>query len=92
VARWKELPRDWIDFIETAEISGAFEEAFKKLETEAARAWKLAHERMTEWVPKIAYFVVLLLVAVLVAKLMYQVEFAPIIDAEKQIDDATGGR
>jgi type II secretory pathway component PulF len=89
VLRWKQLPRDWIDFIETGEISGAFETTFKKLEEEAARAWKLAQERMAEWVPKIVYFVVLLIVAAQVAKLMYKVEIEPIVDAEKQIDDAT---
>jgi len=86
VSQWKQLPRDWVDFIETAELSGAFEEAFKKLEAEAARSWKLAQERMAEWLPKIVYFVVLIMVAALVARLVYQAEIAPIIDAEKQID------
>jgi type II secretory pathway component PulF len=90
VARWKQLPRDWIDFIETGEISGAFETAFKNLEAEAARAWRLAQERMADWLPKIVYFVVLLMVAGLVAKLVYEGEIAPIVDAEKQIDDAVG--
>jgi type II secretory pathway component PulF len=90
VARWKQLPRDWIDFIETGEISGAFETAFKNLEAEAARAWRLAQDRMADWLPKIVYFVVLLMVAGLVTKLVYQAEIAPIIDAEKQIDDAVG--
>ena len=28
VQKWGQLPRDWIDFIETGEISGAFETAF----------------------------------------------------------------
>lgn len=86
--RWKQLPRDWIDFIETGEISGAFETTFKKLEEEAAQAWKLAQQRMAEWLPKIVYFIVLLIVAAQVAMLMYKVEVAPIIDAEKQIDNA----
>ena len=89
MVRWKQLPRDWIDFIETGEISGAFETAFKNLETEAARTWTLAQERMAEWVPKIVYFVVLLMVAAVVGRMVYQVEVAPMIDAEKQIDDAT---
>jgi len=86
VARWKQLPRDWIDFIETAELSGAFETAFKNLEAEAARAWTLAQQRMSEWLPKIVYFVVLIMVAGLVASLIYKVEIAPMIDAENQID------
>jgi type II secretory pathway component PulF len=89
VRQWKQLPRDWGDFIETGEISGAFEEAFKHLEEEAAHAWKLAQERMAEWLPKIVYFVVLLIVAAIVGRMVYQVEVAPMVDAEKQIDDAT---
>ena len=36
-----------------------------------------------EWLPKIVYFVVLIMVAALVARLLYQAEIAPIIDAEK---------
>ncbi len=92
VAGWKQLPRDWIDFIETGQISGKFEEAFTQLEAEAAYAWKLAQDRMTEWVPKIAYFAVLIIVAAIVGRMVYQVEVAPIIDAEKQIDDATSGK
>ncbi len=89
VQSWRQLPRDWVDFIETGELSGAFEAAFKNLEAEAARSWKLAQERMAEWVPKIAYFVVLLFVAAVVGKAAYNMEIAPIVNAEKQIDDAT---
>jgi type II secretory pathway component PulF len=89
VLQWEQLPRDWTDFIATAEISGSFEEVFKQLDKDAAYAWSMAQQRMTEWVPKIAYFVVLIVAAVLVGKLMYQVEIAPIVDAEKQIDNAT---
>jgi len=74
VTRWKQLPRDWIDFIETGEISGAFETAFANLEAEAARAWRQAQERMADWLPKIVYFVVLLMVATLVGRLVYQAE------------------
>ena len=88
VRGWTQLPRDWSDFIVTAELSGAFDEALKQLEEEAGQAWSQAQQRMTEWVPKIAYFVVLLIAAVLVGRLMYKVEIAPIIDVEKQIDDA----
>lgn len=92
VLRWKQLPRDWIDFIETGEISGAFEATFKKLEEEAARAWKLAQERMADWLPKIVYFFVLLIVAVMVGRMMYQVEVAPIINAESQVDNGANGK
>jgi type II secretory pathway component PulF len=87
---WRQLPRDWADFIETGEVSGALEEAFKNLEKEAGRNWSLAQQRMAEWVPKIAYFVILLIVATVVGQLVYKMEIAPMVDAEKQIDDALG--
>jgi type II secretory pathway component PulF len=90
--KWKQLPRDWIDFIETGEISGALETALKALETEAAEAWSRAQKRMADWAPKIVYFVALIFVAFQVGSLMYKVEIAPIVDVEKQIDEATGGK
>ncbi len=89
VRRWKQLPRDWIDFVETGEVSGALEESFKNLEKEASDAWTEAQRRMSEWVPKILYFAALIFVAIQVGGLMYKVEVQPVIDAEKQIDDAT---
>jgi type II secretory pathway component PulF len=89
VRGWKRLPRDWPDFIETGEISGALETAFKNLEAEAARNWSWTQQRMAEWLPKILYFIVLLIAAAQVGKLMYQVEIAPLVDAQKQIDDAS---
>jgi type IV pilus assembly protein PilC len=89
VQGWRQLPRDWVDFVETAEIAGAFDEAFKSLEEEASRAWTQAQQRMTEWVPKILYFFVLLIVAVVVGRIMYQVTIAPIVEVNKVIDDAT---
>jgi type II secretory pathway component PulF len=92
VQSWKQLPRDWSDFIETGEISGSFQDAFKNLEQEAARDWSLAQQRMGEWVPKIVYFVVLLMVAVIVGQLIYKMEIAPMGDAEKMIDDAVDGK
>ncbi len=85
---WTQLPRDWIDFVETGEISGALDGVFKSLEAEATEAWNLAQKRMNEWVPKIVYFVALIFVAIQVGTLMYKVEVQPMIDAEKQIDDA----
>jgi type IV pilus assembly protein PilC len=92
VRRWKQLPRDWIDFMETGEISGALEETFKNLEAEAAELWTQAQKRMSEWAPKILYFVALIFVAIQVGSLMYKTEIQPIVDAEKQIDDATSNR
>ena len=54
--------RDWVDFIETGEVSGALETAFTNLEDEAARSWDLAQKRMTDWMPKIIYFFILLVI------------------------------
>lgn len=90
VQKWKWLPRDWIDFIETGEISGALETAFANLEAEAARAWSLAQKRMTEWVPKIAYILILLVVGaqIIVSAQNYWDKNVtqPIDDVLKQID------
>lgn len=88
MVRWRQLPRDWLEFIETAEISGKFDEAFKAIEAEAARTWRLAQERMTEWVPKIVYFVVLLIIAVQIIHIGKKIYVDPIVNAEKQIDDS----
>jgi type II secretory pathway component PulF len=86
---WKQLPRDWIDFVETGEISGALEEAFRSLEVEAAELWARAQANLSFWAPRIVYFVALIFVAIQVGSLMYKVEIQPIIDVEKQIDDAS---
>jgi len=69
VQKWKRLPRDWVDFIETGEVSGALETAFANLEAEAARSWDLAQKRMTDWMPKIIYFFILLIIAVQIISL-----------------------
>ncbi len=92
VQRWKQLPRDWVDFIETGEVSGALETAFANLEAEASRAWTLAQERMTEWLPKITYFIVLIIAAIQVGLLVYQTVVAPMSNAENAIDNAINGK
>ena len=86
--RWRTLPRDWIDFVETGELSGKLEQAFIELEAEAARMWRAAHDRLTEWGPKILYFAALIYVAVQVGSLMYKVEVQPMQEIEKEIDNA----
>ncbi|HEY0256338.1 MAG TPA: type II secretion system F family protein, partial [Candidatus Methylacidiphilales bacterium] len=91
VQRWKRLPREWVDFIETGEVSGALETALENLEAEAARAWKTAQQRMTEWVPKIFYFIILLIAAVQVGLMLYHVVVAPITDINGTIDKALNG-
>jgi type II secretory pathway component PulF len=87
VQRWKQLPSDWIDFIETGEVSGALEKALINLESEAARSWRLAQERMADWLPKILYLAVLLVVAGVVLNLMNTTYLNPITNMENQIDN-----
>jgi len=88
VAKWRQLPRDWVDFIETGEVSGGFESAFTQLEKEAARNWTLAQQRMSIWLPKIAYFAALLIAAIPVFQVAKQVLVDPVNDALNQIDNA----
>lgn len=82
---WRQLPRDWIDFIETGELSGALGTALQNLETEAARAWTLAQQRMTEWLPKIISFVVLLIVGGQIFYMLYEVTIKPISEITNAI-------
>jgi type II secretory pathway component PulF len=86
VQQWRRLPRDWVDFIETGEISGALDTALENLDAEAGRAWLVAQQRMSDWLPKILYFIVLLIAAVQVFALLYKVTVAPLNDLTKQID------
>ncbi len=88
VQRWRCLPRDWIDFIETGEISGALETTFAQLDDEAGRAWTRAEKRLTEWLPKILYFVVLLIAAWQVLSLASKVYIDPMTEVEKAIDQS----
>ncbi len=87
--QWKELPRDWIDFVETGEVSGALEAAFTNLEAEAARAWTLAQQRMADWLPKIVYFIVLLIAGAMVFKVLYEAIVVPMNTVQSAIDNAT---
>ena len=88
VTKWRQLPRDWIDFMETGEVSGKFDEAFRNLEAEAGRNWTLAQQRMSNWLPKIVYFIALLVIAAQVIGIGKAVLIDPMVQAEKQIDDA----
>jgi type II secretory pathway component PulF len=90
VEKWRRLPRDWIDFIETGELSGALETAFENLQAEAARAWDVAQKRMTDWVPKIIYFVALLIVAAQVFFLVYQVYQQQVVGPMNEINSMLG--
>ena len=86
VERWRKLPRDWVDFVETGEISGALETAFTNLEAEAAHSWQMAQHRMTEWLPKIFSFVLLIIVAVMIGRMMYSQELGQIDEVNKAIN------
>jgi type II secretory pathway component PulF len=86
INHWRQLPRDWVDFVETGEISGALETAFTNLEAEAARSWTLAQQRMTEWLPKIFSFILLVIVATMVARMAYNQTVAPMEEVEKAIN------
>ena len=88
VKRWRQLPRDWIDFVETGEISGEFETMFRNMETEAAHTWTMRQERMAEWVPKILVGAFILVLALEIIPMANRAINAPIEQAEKQIDDA----
>jgi type II secretory pathway component PulF len=87
VANWRQLPRDWSDFIETGEVSGKFDEAFRNLEAEAAHDWNVAQQRMSNWLPKILYFLVLLVIAAQIVSVAYAVIVEPINQVESAIDN-----
>jgi general secretion pathway protein F len=84
---WREFPPEWADFIETGEVSGGFDAAFTGLEEEAAIAWRTAHQRMAEWLPRILYFVALLVVASQVIGVAKRVMIDPISQLESKIDN-----
>jgi type IV pilus assembly protein PilC len=86
VAKWKQLPRDWADFVETGEVSGGFEAAFANLEAEAAHNWKIAQQNMANWLPKIAYFVFLIIAGIEVGSAYYHV----LVDPLKQVQQMIG--
>jgi type II secretory pathway component PulF len=77
VQRWRQLPRDWVDFIETGEVSGALETAFANLEKETAFEWDLAQKRMNDWVPKIVYFVALVIAGAQIAFILFREVSSP---------------
>lgn len=83
---WKQLPRDWIDFIETGEVSGALETALQNLESEAATNWRIAQQRMTDWMPKIVYGIIIIVVGIQIFTLFEKV-MGQTSDAMKMIDD-----
>jgi type II secretory pathway component PulF len=89
VKRWRQLPRDWIDFVETGEISGEFETMFRNMETEAAHTWTMRQERMAEWVPKILVIGFVFVLALEIIPMANRAINAPIEQAEKSIDDAS---
>jgi type II secretory pathway component PulF len=83
VRNWRRLPSDWVDFLETGEISGQLEKAFENLEAEAGRAYSRAQKRMNEWVPKIASFLILLIIGTIYIHTVYRAYIVPIQELEK---------
>ncbi len=90
VQKWRQLPRDWIDFIETGEVSGALETAFANLEEEAGRNWNIAQKHMTFWVPRIIYFFALIIVAANIFFLAYNLYQQTLGGAINEIDSTMG--
>jgi type II secretory pathway component PulF len=88
MGRWRQLPHEWVDFVETGEVSGQLEAAFTNLEAEAARAWTLAQQRMSDWLPKIVYFFVLLIAGAMVIQVAYQAINAPFEAVSNALDGA----
>lgn len=88
VKKWRQLPREWVDYIETGELSGDLNGTFNMLQEEAATRWRRAVDRMTDWIPKIAYAAVLVIVGYIVYKLYYQAVIAPINSINDVIDKA----
>jgi general secretion pathway protein F len=88
VRRWRQLPRDWIDLVETGEVSGEYETMFRNMEAEAAHTWKMKQDRMSEWVPKILVFSFIFFMALMIIPMANRAISAPIEQAEKAIDDA----
>ena len=89
VNRWSQLPRDWVELVETGEVSGQFEAMFLNMEAEAERTWTTRQERMTEWVPKILVIGFVLFMAVQIIPMATHAINAPIEEAEKAINDAS---
>ena len=87
VRSWRQLPRDWVDYFDTAEASGQFETTFKQLEVEAAHNWATTQDRMTEWVPKILYFAFLLIVVIKIVPMAAHAYIGTTEQFEKDIDD-----
>jgi len=88
MAKWKQLPSEWADFVETGEVSGGLNTAFANVEAEAARSWTLAQQRMSDWLPKIVYFLFLLIAAAMIFPVAKQVFIDPLTNAENAIDNA----
>jgi type II secretory pathway component PulF len=90
VQRWRRLPRDWVDFVETGELSGALDAAFANLEAEAARSWDTAQRQMTNWLPKIIYFIALLVVGAQVYFLVSGVYQREVLGPMNEINSILG--
>lgn len=86
VRRWRQLPRDWADFVQTAEASGEFDHMFTYLENEAAHTWTTKQDRMTEWMPKILVIAFVIVMAIFIIPMAMNAVNAPYEQVQKQLD------
>jgi type II secretory pathway component PulF len=60
--RWRQFPEDWLGYLQNGELAGKLEESFIFLRDEAERDWQRAQETLNEWIPKILYGLMILIV------------------------------
>lgn len=60
---WPHLPSDWAGYVETGEQAGKLEETFDLLRGEAELNWNARQATLSEWLPRLGYFVIIIIVA-----------------------------
>ena len=61
---WPQFIPDWRGYVETGEFSGKLEETLAMLRDQGQAEWKRSQETLSEWLPKLLYFGVILLVLI----------------------------
>jgi type II secretory pathway component PulF len=64
IKEWPEFIPDWRGYVETGEYSGKLEETLTMLRDQGQTEWKRSQEILSEWLPKILYFGVIILVLI----------------------------
>jgi type II secretory pathway component PulF len=85
-ARWRQFPEDWLGFLQNGELAGKLEESFIFLVEEAHRDWQRAQAALAEWMPKIFYGLMILIVGIQAFLAYYNNVIRPI----NAISDAIG--